>query len=371
MKNWKTIFTALCLFMFFDKSCAQSVKAYFVGHSLVGHTIPNMLEGLAEDDASLSYEASRQVINGSPLKYNWENPASGEVGNYRIDLEKGVYDRLIITEAVPLINHLTWSQTYTMADSFYSYFYRYAKQPKMYIYETWHCINSGTPEGCDWDDNDSIPWRKRLDMDLQKWEGIADSLNTWHSGTEVLMMPGGQAMAALYDAIEAKELSGLSSIADAYHDNIHLNDTGSYYMACVMYSVLFGKSPEGRTVETSHEWGSYNSPGEDLGKKLQQLAWQTVCNYSRSGVDCSGGASVKSIVSSLLDVQIQYFEGKVVISSTADISKVVLRNLSGQKIQVHNAVGTTIRLDNLGANGIYVAEIQTNTGQRLFKKILW
>jgi len=61
---------------------------------------------------------------------------------------------------------------------------------RMCLFETWHCVNSGTEKGCAYDKNDDVPWRERLDQDLEKWRGIAKA-----AGPEVKLVPGGQALA--------------------------------------------------------------------------------------------------------------------------------------------------------------------------------
>ncbi|MBO6516385.1 MAG: hypothetical protein JJ975_07520 [Bacteroidia bacterium] len=359
--------TCLVFVLIGDILChAQSVNAYFVGHSLVGHTIPNMLEDLASDDDEVTYLASRQVINGSPLKYNWENPDKGEVGNYRADLATGTYNHLIVTEAVPLINHLTWSNSYNMADSFYSYLNRFASNPTFFVYETWHCINSGRPEGCNWDDNDTIPWRKRLDQDRTRWEGIADSVLKRNLGGEVYLVPGGQAMALLFDEIESGHMTGMTKIEDAFHDDIHLNDTGSYYMACVMYATLFRKSPEGRTVDTDHQWGSYNSPGTILGKQLQELAWRVVCDYDRSGVDCSTNSINNH---ELNELSIKWLEYELELSSTVPVVECQLLNANGQQLQ-SIVVNKTLQVNLTKPEkpGIYIMCVRLSDGSMKYYK---
>ena len=44
----------------------------FIGHSLVGPTMPIMLNAFLADQA-VDSSAVAQVINGAPLIYNWNN----------------------------------------------------------------------------------------------------------------------------------------------------------------------------------------------------------------------------------------------------------------------------------------------------------
>jgi len=280
--------TSLFIFFLFISS-QQSVRSdnvYMLGHSLVNFDLPAMFDGLA-NDANISHEYAVQVGIGANLNYNWNNYSSTQGDPYTIELPKGIYDAFIMTEAVPLLNHTTWSETDVYLANFYNYAKTHNSNTNVYLFETWHCTDSGTPAGCEWDDNDGMPWRDRLDSDLAIWEGLVNDFNTASNG-DMLIVPGGQAMALLYDDIAAGTTPDLTSINDVFSDNIHLTDIGNYYMACVYFACIYGQSPEGLTNQTYNQWGgAYNVPSIELATRLQQLAWQTVINYPLSGVSLS------------------------------------------------------------------------------------
>ena len=260
-------------------SADQSSSVFLIGHSLVNHNMPTMLEALAQD-AGLSYSGGRQIINGANLQWQWNNSDTAEGMDARVALPSGDWDVLVMTEAVPLDNHLTWSDTFTFAGNFHDLALSANAQTRTYIYETWHCINSGLPAGCDWDDKDDIPWRERLDQDLSEWQGIADHLNAEFSGPEVSLIPAGQAMALLYDRALAGEVPGISHAFDLFSDDIHLTDTGNYFVALVMFATIFQQSPAGLTAQISNEWGApYDLPGAATAHALQTLAWEAVQNH--------------------------------------------------------------------------------------------
>ncbi len=209
----------------------QTSSVFLIGHSLVNHNMPTMLEALVQD-AGLSYSGGRQIINGANLQWQWNNSHTANA------------------------------------------------QARTYIYETWHCINSGLPAGCDWDDNDNIPWRERLDQDLSAWQGIADHLNVEFAGPEVSLIPAGQAMALLYDRALAGEVPGIGHAFDLFSDDIHLTDAGNYFVALVMFATIFQQSPEGLTAQISNEWDApYDLPNAVTALALQALAWEAVQNY--------------------------------------------------------------------------------------------
>ncbi len=261
-------------------------KAYFLGHSLVNFDMPTMVEGLSQA-AGKAYNYDVQVGIGANLNWQWNNPYSAQGDIWDTTLVNGGFSHFILTEAVPLVNHLTWSATYAYADSFYRYAAQHNPDVKMYIYETWHCTNSGTPVGCDWDDHDDLPWRTRLTTDLPLWEGIANSLLAKHPGQGIFLAPAGQALAMLYDSIAAGKAAGESNILHFFHDNIHLNDRGNYLVACVMYAVIHGQSPAGLPNQLYRDWGvPFDAPSPALAAVLQRIAWRTVCQYPRDGVAC-------------------------------------------------------------------------------------
>lgn len=175
---------------------AQSNKTFFMGHSLINFHIPNMVNKLSQaGNKNFSYYA--HIGNGANLMWHYNNPYTAQGDIWDTTLALGGFQHFIFTEAVPLKGHLQWSKTYQYADTFFRYAKQYNPGIKYYLYETWHCINSGTPTGCDWDNDDHIPWRTRLTQDLSLWEGIADSVNALHP-EDMFIIPAGQAMAALY-----------------------------------------------------------------------------------------------------------------------------------------------------------------------------
>lgn len=289
----KIIIRISLLFFFLLKSNQQILIAdnvYLLGHSLINFDMPAMFNGLAID-ASVDHSYAAQVGIGANLNYNWNNPSSAQGDMYTNELPKGIYDAFVLTEAIPLLNHTTWSDTDIYLANFYNYAKSYNSNTTVYLFETWHCTDSGTETGCDWDDNDDIQWRDRLDSDLVIWEGLVNDFNATNNG-DMLLIPGGQAMALLYDDIMTGTTPDLASINDIFSDNIHLNDIGNYYMACLYFACVYGMSPEGLTNQTYDQWGgAYAAPSVALANRLQQLAWQTVINYPLSGV---GPTSVTS-----------------------------------------------------------------------------
>jgi hypothetical protein len=282
----KTILLGLILTA--SSAFAQTGKSvFFIGHSLVNHNMPRMVDGIAKSKTFVNHTWERQLNNGANLKWNWEQSAGSEGVDGRVEIPNSNYEVLVITEAVPLDNHLQWSQTYSFSYNWHELAVNANSNVQTYMYETWHCINSGLPAGCSYDNGDDVLWRTRLDTYKEKWEIIVDSVNAHQTGNDMLLIPGGQAMARLNDSIIAGAVPGISDIRSFFDDDIHMNDTGNYFIACVQFATIYGVSPVGADANLENEWGgAYEIPYTNtaLIQKLQEIAWEEVSTNSETGV---------------------------------------------------------------------------------------
>ena len=96
-----------------------SAAVLFIGHSLVNHTLPWMLEFVVASQGG-GRHVEEQIINGAPLAWSWDHSAEAEGGvDARAILPRGGVDVVVMTEAVPLVNHTTWSESNRYALAFY------------------------------------------------------------------------------------------------------------------------------------------------------------------------------------------------------------------------------------------------------------
>lgn len=245
--------------------------ALFIGHSLVGPIMPTMFNAIA----GAGWEADAQVINGAPLRWGWDNGASAEGVNARVALTGGTYDAVIVTEALPLANQIIWNDTQGYAKRYYDLAVAANTGTQFYIYETWHSMGS-----------DTAAWRAQIATDLSAWESIADHVNasapSWASPAQIV--PTGQAMGALYDAIEAGQVSGLNTIRDVFADDIHLNDIGNWFIAAVQASVVAGVDIASAPIETFSPWGAaYGGPDAAMAAAMDEVIDQTLSSYQGDG----------------------------------------------------------------------------------------
>ena len=254
-------------------------KALFIGHSLVGPVMPAMFNTFMYAQG-LAMRADAQVINGAPLRWNWDNGATAEGVNARDVLPGGDYSAVIVTEAIPLDDHIRWNDSEGYAKRYFDLAISANPDTQFYVYETWHEIGA-----------DTTAWRAQIAADLHKWEGIADHINAAapEGAPDALIVPAGQALAYLHDAIEAGQVAGLSSIHDLFSDNIHLNETGVWFMSAVHARVVGGADTATLPLETFSPWGSpYEAPSAALAGAMAQVIEQTVSAYARDGVEVGG-----------------------------------------------------------------------------------
>ncbi|UWR16616.1 hypothetical protein [Sulfitobacter sp. M368] len=252
-----------------------------VGHSLFGQDGPDMLEN-ALGAGSGEAQVQAQIINGAPLRYNWDHGADAEGVDARTVLAEGAITHLVLTEALPLANHVTWSDSGFFARSYTELALAANPAVQVYIMETWHSLKSGTGVAVDHDEGADVPWRSRIDADLPVWEGIVDEVNAGlpSDAPAARLLPAGQAMGRLYDAINAGEVAGVSSISALFSDDIHLNDLGHYFVSQVQYAALTGQSPLGLPGPGKGRWGGdFQTLDPALMAALQQIAWDTVVAY--------------------------------------------------------------------------------------------
>lgn len=292
--RFSTLVLLVIMIGFASLISAQSPRTFYVGHSL-SDQIPDMVQSLSKDHPTLDFSWVYQSIPGAPLRYQWERKIEQEYPtidpNYygfydeTYGLASGEFDVLVLTESVPrYLSNIQY--TYEYADSFYHYASAFNPDIKVYLYEDWHCLLSGTPTDCDYD-IDANPWRERLTDDLAMWESVVDTLNARYKPTNpVCLIPAGQGLAALYDSIQVGAIPGITEIEDLFSDNIHLNDVGKYYVACIHFAMIHKTSPIGLTNQLQVWWGGdFEAPSSELAMKFQEMAWETVVNYPNSCLD--------------------------------------------------------------------------------------
>ena len=241
-----------------------------VGHSLVGPDLPGMTEAaIAAVGAPAAVEA--QVINGASLRWNWDHAAEAEGVNARALLATGNTDVLVLTEAQPLASHLEWSDSRGAVADWARAAWAGNPVAQVFLYETWPSLNLAPGGG--------PAWRAQIASDLPGWQSLvaAASAARPEGAPQARLIPAGQAMGLLADALARGDIPGAVDIADFFHDDIHLSGRGHYFVALVQMAAITGQSPEGLPPRLTRVWrdrASIVSP--EMAAALQSIAGQAV-----------------------------------------------------------------------------------------------
>jgi hypothetical protein len=265
------------------------IKVFHLGHSLVGRDMPAMLQQLAGGD----HQYESQLGWGTTLKAHWgDAPINGfDTENahprHRDASEaakSGEYDAFILTEMVEIRDAIRYFDSWDYLSRWARRIWEGNEATRVYLYETWHPIDS--PEG----------WVQRLDLDLSRyWEKaiLRRALAAIGAKQPIYVIPAGQVMASFVREVEKRGgLNGLNGKEDLFalnekgeRDTIHINDIGAYLVALTHYAVLYQRSPVGLPRELRRADGSVaTAPGIEAARLMQEVVWQVVTSYPKTGV---------------------------------------------------------------------------------------
>jgi hypothetical protein len=245
-----------------------------VGHSLVGFDLPVMVQQLVQSQGA-QMQVQAHVINGAPLIYNWNESRDAQGVDARAVLPQGRHGVVVITESLPLATQMEWNDTVGYARRFHDLAVTSRPGTQVFLYETWHSLNSGTGRPTPYDNGGDVPWRQRLMDDLPRWQSIVDGVNAARAPgqPEMRLLPAGQAMGRLADEIAAGRVPGLRDIRELFQDDIHPNDLGFYFLALVHVAAITGMDPVGLPTQLRNEWGTpFDAPPEVMARALQRIA---------------------------------------------------------------------------------------------------
>jgi PKD repeat protein len=237
-------------------------------------------------------DIGKSTIPGSPMHWRWNNSSGYPDARHNIN----EFELLSITEVANMCyeggsdqqwyleciqDHRTWLSTW--------------------VNHAWNNGNNGqgaaTLLWTNWvniDDSDG-PFRQMLDNLNGQWESMQDyaNANRPNGATHVYMIPGNRMMARLYDDVQAGIVPGITNFSDFFEDNIHVNSLGAYAVAMIHYACIFNESPVGLPNQLIN-----NPPAETpipsvaLATYIQNMVWDIVTNYPRTGIYLGGGGNV-------------------------------------------------------------------------------
>ena len=268
----------------------KPLHVFHLGHSLVNRDMPAMLEQLG----GAGHDHRSQLGWGATLQSHWEpdvpiNGFAQENAHPRYQdaldaVRSGGFDILVLTEMVEIRDAIRYFE----APKYLRFWAREARtrrpDVRVYLYETWHRLD------------DAEGWLERLDKDLGRyWEDelLAKGLAHGDTGGPVYVVPAGQALARFVRRLDEQGgLPGLHSREDLFArtpdgtlDAIHLNDQGNYLVALTHYATLYHRSPVGLPYRLKRADGTdADAPEEATARAMQQVVWEVVTRYPKTGV---------------------------------------------------------------------------------------
>jgi polyhydroxybutyrate depolymerase len=280
-----------------DEGQIAPIRAFYIGHSLHSD-IPDIVSRLGDGSPLFSFR--EQFIPGAPLRWQWEerdrDPAKRAMvepqfqGRWFEAFPKGDLTALVLVDSVPR-GPEAMGGTREYAGRLIVEFAKSNPKGIIYINEPWHCLKSGTPDGCAYDTTSptrTLPWRERLIADAAMWDELVEALRKDHPSVRIELIPSGRALAALDSTVSSGGLDGFTRIEELFDDEIHPNPYAKYFIACVHYAILTGKSPEGSMRMVKDRWGrsywdtpnwqgkQWKPPSAKAIAQMQATAWSVV-----------------------------------------------------------------------------------------------
>jgi len=268
----------------------KKLNVYHLGHSLVGRTMPLMLQQLAGP----GHNFRSQLGWGTSLKEHWEPEIAingfDKENNHEyyesvFDAIRGArFDAFVLTEMVEIKDAIIYYNSARYLQKFVEEIIKYNPNARVFLYESWHRVT------------DQEGWITRLDRDLDYyWLGkIVDRAHRcMKSNRAIYIIPVGQVMSAFFKEIaRLGGIEGISNPEDIFHqnldgslDDIHVNDIGNYLSALVHYSVLYQRSPEGLPFQLKNETGgNAMAPSKEAAQLMQEITWRVVSDNYRTGI---------------------------------------------------------------------------------------
>jgi len=268
----------------------KKLEVYHLGHSLVGRTMPSMLQQMAGS----GHNFRSQLGWGTSLKEHWEPKLAingfeeeNDHENYLNVFEaiRGAqFNAFVLTEMVEIKDAIKYYDSAHYLQKFVEEIVKYNPDARVYLYESWHKLN------------DKEGWITRLDRDFDNyWLGrIVDRAHSrMKKSNTIYVIPVGQVMSAFFKEIERLGgVEGISNHEDIFNrnsdgslDTIHVNDIGNYLVALVHYAVIYQTSPEGLPYQLKSETGDQAvAPSKEAAQLVQEITWQVVSENFRTGI---------------------------------------------------------------------------------------
>ncbi|MGF1484399.1 MAG: FN3 associated domain-containing protein [Opitutales bacterium] len=270
-----------------DAEESRGLKTFHIGNSLTD-TSNSWLESMAQS-AGFDHQYHRFTIPGAPTAWLWDHPGSGFGDN----VVSEAFPRLAPLDAVVLQPFAGHGRSIANEAEYGGRFWQLARQSspdvRLWVYQQWPKQDfSGRWAQAKFSDPElkaqnrtpATSWLEAVDNHTAYFERLRDTLDSAHSGPPVGIIPVGQALKNLKQAIDANRIPGFEGqdfhVLHYPNDgaNIHVNDRGAYFVNLVFFSTLYGTPPD-----------AVNLPAErvdltpEQDRLYRQIAWETVRDY--------------------------------------------------------------------------------------------
>jgi hypothetical protein len=162
---------------------------------------------------------------------------------------------------------------------------------QLWVYQQWpapadfvNCMSGGGWTRGDWAPPEPTSWESAVANELAYHEAVRDELIALYpDAPPPYIVPGGLALLALKQAVDAGEVPGMSDFFGTFFldggADIHLTAPGAYLISLVFYGSMFQTDPAGLGNDSG---GVLN---DEQAALFQRIAWDTVQSYPLSGVD--------------------------------------------------------------------------------------
>lgn len=285
---------------------AAETRIYYLGNSLTDELKYDQFVKLAGAGGE-TIVWGRHMIPGVPIRGLWgatsgltQNP----FGYWQKALREYEWDVVTLQPFCP------FEGEYVHARLFSQEIMKKSPNAQVFVYAQW----PGKGKGADWDlafagplaqrgKQDSptsyvnmvakapSPWKERFAvMSLRnEYELTVVSLNEGKlTEKPVRLIPAGHVMQLLGQKMRAGLLAGYRTPWDFYSDGVHVNNDGSYLVACAFYASIFGKSPVGLPLGDYQGKPGHASDGikitPEIARLIQETVWEVVATHPLTGV---------------------------------------------------------------------------------------
>lgn len=319
----------------------SSASVVWVGHSLIEHKVESSwgqvdlmsMVGKLAQSRDLNYAMRDHTLFGAPLSALWRGRPHGfirdasEMVGKREALERDAarYDTIVLTEATPVSKTAEVEFSPYYLRRFYCTVLNANPNARAYLYESWISYQNNPDADAKVLASD-FDWRAEMKKERAAWDALADAARKsevaaphwlsrfgWTSTSDggcasvdpIYTVPVGSAWLALDQRLSSPQpgdhftwpdgrpfqmedlvenplvetSNGTMSPRDPKKplDDIHASLAGIYLAGLVNFATLYRQTPVGLPVPSEL--------GDGLGRTLQCVAWETVVNDPRSGVE--------------------------------------------------------------------------------------